>query len=83
VLHTRGAGLISIEAGPSTAGSLYDEPALVDELLLSTYEGDRPGVELGGALPPDDVLFAGRTCVADSVRDEESGRWRFQRWLRT
>jgi riboflavin biosynthesis pyrimidine reductase len=34
---TRDCHCISIEAGPSTAVSLYDPPAVVNELLLSVY----------------------------------------------
>lgn len=91
LLAQRGHALVSVEAGPSTTGPLYEAPTAVDELLLSLFEGpsetpfsptngELDRVQLGGALPPD--LLKGRACVGESVRDEESGRWRFQRWLR-
>jgi hypothetical protein len=54
---------------------------VVDELLLSLYEGPLRGVELGGELPS--ALLMGRECVGESEREEESGRWRFQRWVLT
>lgn len=80
LLAQRGHALVSVEAGPSTTGPLYREPSVVDELLLSLFEGPRGGVQLGGELPAG--LLTGRACTGESVRDEESGRWRFQRWRR-
>jgi riboflavin biosynthesis pyrimidine reductase len=78
LLAQRGHALVSVEAGPSTTGPLYQPPSVVDELLLSLFEGPQHGVQLGGELPAD--LLTGRVCTGESVRDEESGRWRFQRW---
>lgn len=84
VLAHRGWRDVCIEAGPSTSSALYEEPALVDELVLSTFEE--------GALPP--ALDAGRFVAADRLRTlfgaavsevertEESGRWRFSRFRR-
>lgn len=41
VLRERfGAETVGIEAGPSTAGKLYEPPVVVDELLLSIYRGE-------------------------------------------
>lgn len=80
LLRQRGARLISVEAGPSANASLYEHPALVDELSLSLFEGERAQVPLGGALSP--LLCAGMVCVAETVRSEPSGPWRYQRWLR-
>jgi len=80
LLQERGHALVSVEAGPSTTAPLYRAPGLVDELLLSLYEGPLEGVELGGELP--DQLLEGRECLGESEREEESGRWRFQRWGR-
>lgn len=80
LLAQRGHALVSVEAGPSTTGSLYQAPSAVDELLLSLFEGPHEGVLLGGELPAD--LLTGRVCTGESARDEESGRWRFQRWPR-
>ncbi|HEY6880881.1 MAG TPA: dihydrofolate reductase family protein [Polyangiales bacterium] len=74
-----GATLISIEAGPSANAALYRAPALVTELLLSIYQG--PPVHLGAALASE--LLQGMTLVSDVVRNERSGPWRYQRWLRT
>ncbi|HEX5661179.1 MAG TPA: dihydrofolate reductase family protein [Polyangiales bacterium] len=78
VLRARGAELISIEAGPGANAALYEPPALVDELSLSIYEG--PPVQLGAALTAR--LLDGMTLASETVREEESGRWRYQRWLR-
>jgi riboflavin biosynthesis pyrimidine reductase len=77
-LRERGAKLISIEAGPSANAPLYEPPALVDELSLSIYEG--PAVQLGGALTPR--LLDGMVLASELTREEQSGRWRYQRWLR-
>jgi riboflavin biosynthesis pyrimidine reductase len=79
LLQARGAALISIEAGPGANGALYEPPALVDELSLSVYEG--PPVQLAAALTPR--LLDGLTLVSEVARDEQSGRWRYQRWLRS
>lgn len=80
-LHARGLPLVSIEAGPSVNAALYRPPSQVDELLLSICEVALPDDALGGALVEDAALFAGLSCVAESPRDEQSGRWRFQRWV--
>ena len=81
LLQERGYPLISVEAGPSATGPLYEAPTVIDELLLSLYEGPLRGVELGGELPSE--LLVERECVGESEREEESGRWRFQRWVLT
>ena len=81
-LHSAGAPLISVEAGPTTARTLYGaegEAGGVDELLLSLYEGAAPA-PLGGALPTG--LTSGLELISELVHDEPSGRWRFQRWAR-
>ncbi len=78
LLRQRGVPRISIEAGPSANAALYEPPALVEELWLSLYDG--PPVPLGGALSPR--LTDGMTLVSEVARDEQSGRWRYQRWLR-
>jgi riboflavin biosynthesis pyrimidine reductase len=79
-LRARGAQQILIEAGPSTASALYDEPGKVNHLLVSRYEGMFDPEAVGGALPPTDRLFTGLSRVASSERTEESGPWRFERW---
>lgn len=79
----RGLKLISVEAGPSTSRALYEAPSAVDELLLSTFlEPLRDEDLIGYALPDDAVLFRGLAMMGDQTRKEESGKWRFQRWLR-
>ena len=78
-LHGRGMKLVSVEAGPSTTGPLHRAPSPVRELLLSLYEGPSQSLELGGALAAR--LLQDRVCVADARREEQSGAWRFQRWL--
>ena len=75
----RGARVVSIEAGPTTAAELYEAPVAVDELMLSRYRGAEldervVGPELlsmrelearlGYGTPPVDV-------------EEPSGRWTF------
>jgi riboflavin biosynthesis pyrimidine reductase len=81
-LARRGARVILIEAGPSTANALYDAPACVDALLLSRCEASVANEAIGGALPEDAQLFAGLECVAEAQHEEASGSWRFQRWQR-
>lgn len=74
------ARTISIEAGPSTARTLYDDPVLVDELMLSVFEGDVPQAARGGALVP---IARARAVLPrasrEAVVEEASGRWRFVR----
>ncbi len=74
---------IAIEAGPSTTRALYDEPARVDELLLSVFEGWLAPELEGGPLPDDAALEAalGPARSARAAR-EASGRWRFVRHRR-
>jgi riboflavin biosynthesis pyrimidine reductase len=83
LLKARGLAAISVEAGPSTAGTLYRPPACVDQLFLSLAPPD--GLDpraVGKALPPDDELLRGLTLMSDTARDERSGRWRFLRYVR-
>jgi riboflavin biosynthesis pyrimidine reductase len=82
-LMARGALTVLIEAGPSTANRLYEPPARVDHLLLSRCEAPVVAEAVGGSLAPDAQLFAGLTRVSESMRDEPSGRWRFERWSRS
>jgi riboflavin biosynthesis pyrimidine reductase len=81
LLH-RDVSTIDIEAGPRTTNALYEAPTLVEELLLSRFEGAIAPGKVGGALPPDAELFAGLTCVHEVRRHEQSGPWLFQRWRR-
>ncbi len=81
-LRARGSELVSIEAGPRASAVLYRARETVDELWLSIFEEPIDERALGGPLAEPSALFGGRTCLADTVRVEESGRWRFQRWAR-
>jgi riboflavin biosynthesis pyrimidine reductase len=80
----RGCRTIAIEAGPSTARVLYEDPVGVDELVLSLYlEPDLPGEVRGGSFAsPERIrdVFGAPRAATDSV--EESGRWRFERYRR-
>lgn len=78
-LAERGHGLISVEAGPSTSRELYGAAATVDELLLSLFEGRIAEADLGGGLP-EQAMRDGWVLAGETVRREESGDWRFQRW---
>ena len=83
LLEQRGARTILIEAGPSTAGRLYDPPSRVQHLLLSQFDGALDARALGGALPPEAALFSGLACVSEHSVQEPSGPWRFQHWQRS
>ena len=80
-LADRGCPGISVEAGPSTAGALY-EVGLVDELMLTIYEGAIDPALRAGALPAParlEVLLP-RSSPGRRV-EEPSGTWRFiRRW---
>lgn len=81
---TRRARCVSIEAGPSTSRALYDEPSLVDELLLSLYLGEAPPPHVIGEplLPIARVRTLLPRSSAGSDVQEPSGPWRFQRFWR-
>jgi riboflavin biosynthesis pyrimidine reductase len=83
-LHADGAALISIEAGPNTAATLYDAPPLVDELMLTLWEDAPPDPALfADPLPEDARLFAGLTLVGSARRVEGGQHFHFQRWTRS
>jgi riboflavin biosynthesis pyrimidine reductase len=80
---------ITIEAGPSTTRPLYDPQregdgqGLVDELMLSVFEGNIPSAARGGPFASErtlEHLFTRRH--EGEVVHEESGPWRFVRLLR-
>lgn len=86
---------ILIEAGPSTANALYDDPVAVDELLLSVYRGgDLPATVRGGpSVAPARLaeLFgveAAQRVMRDRPSDGRAGQpspddsWSFWRLLR-
>jgi riboflavin biosynthesis pyrimidine reductase len=79
-----GARTLSVEAGPSTASALYDEPLAVDELMLSIFEGqDVPEAARGAPLRSREQLEE-RLGAARSelVVEEASGPWRLARFSR-
>ena len=80
----RGLEDILVEAGPSTSRSLYDDPVVVDELVLSVFLGGRLSEVARGApfLDPQRMqkIFANPVSSFESL--EESGRWSFDRHLR-
>ena len=84
LLRERGFRSISVEAGPSSARALYEDPIAVDELLLSVYRGAAPPDSVRGAAFPDPDRLRRHFYVpapAWEVR-EASGRWAFSRHLR-
>ena len=83
LLQRRGARMIVIEAGPSTAGVLYDAPPRVQHLWLSRFEGSIDARAVGGALPPEAALLSGLRCTAEHEVQEPSGAWCFQHWQRS
>jgi riboflavin biosynthesis pyrimidine reductase len=80
-LRRLGARRITIEAGPSTARALYDDPARIDELWLATYAGPAPPPELVGEPFAEEARLRAVLPEASEpvVRDEASGPWRFER----
>jgi riboflavin biosynthesis pyrimidine reductase len=83
-LRAQGAGLISVEAGPTSAGALYQEPSLVDELLLTLWEDASPHAALLAPPLPEDALLVRGLSLAGSAQREEAGHsFRFERWART
>jgi riboflavin biosynthesis pyrimidine reductase len=83
-LKRTGSQTIGVEAGPSVAGTLYggQRGTTVEHLMLSICEAPVEPRSVGGALPPDEELFAGLRLVSEVTRSEESGEWRFQHWQR-
>lgn len=82
-LRRLGARRITLEAGPTTARALYEDPVRVDELWLATYAGERPAAEVIGEPFVDDARLAAALPAASEpvARDEPSGRWTFlRRW---
>jgi len=77
--RTRGARLVSMEAGPTTSARLYEPPVAVDELMLSRYreaELDERvvGPELLSMHELETRVGAGTAPVDVG---EPSGRWTF------
>jgi riboflavin biosynthesis pyrimidine reductase len=79
-LRRLGAKRITLEAGPSTARELYQEPARVDELWLATFAGAPPDGVIGEAFVSEARLRAVLPETSQPVlREEPSGPWRFER----
>jgi hypothetical protein len=82
-LRRLGAKRITLEAGPTTACALYDDPARIDELWLATYAGPPPPPDaIGERFVPDEHLAAVLPEASEPCeREEASGTWRFaRRW---
>lgn len=77
----RGITSVAIEAGPSTTRALYEEPVVVDELMLSICRvPSLPAGVRGGELfelAALDRIFGQRSAC---TREEESGTWSFLRF---
>lgn len=71
---------VSVEAGPSVALRLYEDPPAVEELLLSIFEGRIDEAAVGASVSFDSS--AGLFLVHERVVDAASGRWTFQRYAR-
>jgi riboflavin biosynthesis pyrimidine reductase len=78
------ARTITIEAGPTTTGSLYEQsPTLVDELMLSVFEGSIPSAARGDRFADPRAVERCLTHRREgAVVNEPSGPWRFVRLLR-
>jgi riboflavin biosynthesis pyrimidine reductase len=81
-LQRQGCGTLSIEAGPSTSTQLYKPPRMVDEVLLSVYEGSlAPEIRGGEFLAPEAL---GRAFLHRSsgcpVRTQD-GLWNLYRYF--
>ena len=82
-LRSEGAETVSIECGPRTSSGLYDPPAVVDELLLSVFEGDLAERSQGSVLRRRSDLEAILERQGPGTRRvSESGPWRFERFFR-
>ena len=79
-----GAQAVSIEAGPSTALSLYDDPIQIDELWLSEYlDTEVPAALRGSRFLAPSVLDSLLPTRSSAEHAQASGRWRFTRRSRT
>jgi riboflavin biosynthesis pyrimidine reductase len=80
----RGAETIVIEAGPSTSRSLYEPPAVINELMLSVYSGRSIPRSVRGEtfFTLQDLGLVFPMAASTFVSEEESGRWVFRRYTR-
>lgn len=75
------ARTVLIEAGPSTSLPLYDA-GLVDELMLSVFEGEPSPEAIGKPFLPRARIEAFFGPPKSTARvDEPRGAWRFERYL--
>ncbi len=82
LVRERGCASVSIEAGPRVALPLYDAPSVVDELMLSTFEGELDPRARGAAFLEEAELATELERVAPPFAVEEpSGPWTFRRFL--
>ena len=81
---SEGAAVVSVEAGPSAAASLYERRPLVDEVLLSEFRGAVTDDQLGGSpFSREQLQTHFRPDRPPHTIDEPSGPWQFTRWTRT
>lgn len=74
---------ISIEAGPRVAVPLYERPPVVDELMLSVFEGPVAAQARGEPFLSEQTLARTLQCAGEPKRlEESSGSWSFSRWTR-
>ncbi len=75
---------VLVEAGPTTAQSLYRPPSGVDELMLAVLSApDIPEAAQGPSFPNQATIHATfGEAVHESTVVEPSGEWRFLRYLR-
>ncbi len=83
-LRRRGLSDILLEAGPSTVLPLYDDPLVVDELMLSIYEEGPLAERLVAGVFPDEEQLRERfgPPTSEVSLAEKSGRWCFSRFRR-
>ena len=78
-----GCATISVEAGPSVSRSFYEEPVVIDELMLSIFNGDDlPPQARGGRQVPPSELDRIFVAPAPVYRDAAEPDWEFHRWVR-
>ncbi|MCB9597321.1 MAG: hypothetical protein H6719_31640 [Sandaracinaceae bacterium] len=81
-LDDRGCASVSVEAGPRVAVPLYDRPCAIDELLLSTFEGELDPLAIGGPFLSEAAIEAALVpSGAATAVEEPSGPWTFRRYL--
>ncbi len=84
LLAQDGVETVLVEAGPATAAPLYHAPVAVDELMLSVCPASAVEDAARGPLllHAETLAAAGLRSIHAQTRDEPSGRWSFQRYVR-